>query len=189
MDAKGGCNSIRPFALKLLAKKRLMLLLGAVLCTECAALSSVPLIQCQLSYSLWLYSSWSHRDPHKIPKHCSAGNMTVTEMSSHSLESFLISLCCSAVLAFSQCSSRFYTSLLFPTLQKVFKAECLSSNQLPAIGSINTKGEASKIGLKREIFHLCRRSLSISLQMLLKYLSSGSVQRSSISQVLALIHY
>lgn len=103
-------------------------------------------------------------------------------MSSHSLEGFLISLCCSAILAFSQCSSRFCISPLFPTLQKVFlaqlfKAECLSNHQLPAIGSMNTKGEASKIGIKRETSHLSSRNPSISLRIQLKYLSSGSVQK------------
>lgn len=45
-------------------------------------------------------------------------------------------------------------SVLSPALQKVFlaqlfKAECLSNYQLPAYGSINTKGEASKIGMKK----------------------------------------
>lgn len=85
-------------------------------------------------------------------------------------------------------------SVLSPALQKVFlaqlfKAECLSNYQLPAYGSINTKGEASKIGIKREISHRSSRNPSISLRIQLEYLSSRCVQSSSTSQVLALIHH
>lgn len=72
MDAKGGSSSFRPFALTVLAKESPRLLLGAVLCTwlhrECST-SSIPLLQCQLSYScgiVQLLKSHPHKNPQAL---------------------------------------------------------------------------------------------------------------------------